>query len=107
MPVVRHLVDLIGSCEVLGLRQIALGGIGFTAQCMVEHGMPDDDVSEALTAWVADGGGAGALLRHLIADHAHLDHKEDAAVSLSFGDLGGVSRQKVIFGGGSSFRPNS
>ena len=29
LPFVRHLLELLSSCEVLGLRQLALGGITF------------------------------------------------------------------------------
>ena len=83
LPFVRHLLDLIGTCEVLSLRQLALGGISFTAQCMAEFGMPNEVVSEAMAAWVAEDGGAKALLRHIVADHTQLDLKEDAAVSSS------------------------
>ena len=79
----RHLLDLIGTCEVLSLRQLALGGISFTAQCMTEYGMPNDAVSEAMAAWVTEDGGAKVLLRHIVSDHTQLDLKEDAAVSPS------------------------
>ena len=50
------------------------------AWCLVERGMSNPVVAEVLGSWLADSAGAEALMRHLVADHTHLDLKEDAKV---------------------------
>ena len=42
--------------------------------------MSNPVVAEVLGSWLADSAGAEALMRHLVADHTHLDLKEDAKV---------------------------
>ena len=51
--------------------------------------MSNPMVAEVLGAWLADTAGAEALMRHLVADHTHLDLKEDAKV---WGECGGGGR---------------
>ena len=48
--------------------------------------MSNPVVAEVLGSWLADSAGAEALMRHLVADHTHLDLKEDAKV---WGECGG------------------
>ena len=52
----------------------------FQAWCIVEHGMGSPEVALTLGSWMSSEAGSKALMRHLVADHQHLDLKEDAKV---------------------------
>ncbi|GAX74187.1 hypothetical protein CEUSTIGMA_g1636.t1 [Chlamydomonas eustigma] len=93
LPFVRHMIEMVSSSEVLlGLRQLAAGGLTFQAWCVVDHGMLNSILVEEVRQWLHVGGGAQALVEFMVADHVQLDLKEEAK-----GKRGGIQPRGATF----------